>query len=201
MLRRSIITIILTLGLSLTIARYVGWQLITYTPDLPELLNRMNAAVILMPIVFLLLGLILPSSWLIEDTNIVFHSQGSSGPQEIRNAGRILMTLLAGYFGISIIIDYLNLIALTPDVVLSWITHSWPWVPLPFFFIITYINPFIYIFWPLLALLVYYRYLPSLQNHLIGYMDSLDTQTISKMAVIDVDISEYLGEKETTNSD
>jgi len=51
---------------------------------------------------------------------------------------------------------------------------------------------------PLLMLLAYDRYLPSLQKRLRAYMDARGTQQLSTMCLVDVDISDYLGADEAS---
>jgi hypothetical protein len=196
-LRRAFFSLIITLGLSLTIANYFGPLILHYEPLLPLTANVWNAAAVITPIVFLILGFILPSSWLIDDSHILFHSQPATGSQELISASRILLFLLAGYASISVIIDYAGLIANIGIALLSGGFPTLPWVPSWFTVFITLINPIIFIYIPLLALLGYERYLPSLKNNLKMYMDSLGTQQISQMALVDVDISDYLGSEES----
>jgi len=112
------------------------------------------------------------------------------------SAGRILLFLLAGYASISVIIDYAGLISNIGLALLTGGFPTLPWVPSWFTVFITLINPIIFIYIPLFALLGYERYLPSLRSNLKAYMDSLGTQQISQMAVVDVDISNYLGKEE-----
>jgi hypothetical protein len=195
-MRRAFFSLIISLGLSLTIASYFGPFIILYEPSLPLTANVWNATAVITPFVFLILGFILPSSWLIDDTHILFHSQPPTGAQELITASRILMFLLAGYAGISVIIDYAGLVANIGLIYLQAGILIPPWVPSWFFVLITLINPIIFIYIPLLTLLAYQRYLPGLQKNLRNHMDSLGTQQISQMAVVDVDISDYLGSKE-----
>ncbi|MFX0167867.1 MAG: hypothetical protein ACFE89_00805 [Candidatus Hodarchaeota archaeon] len=194
--RRAVFALIITLGLSLTIANYFGPFIIIYEPSLPLTANVWNAAAVITPIVFLVLGLILSPSWLIDDANIIFHSQPPSGAQELMSASRVLLYLLAGYASISVIIDYAGLVANIGLIYLSAGFLAPPWVPSWFFVLITLINPIIFIYIPLLALLGYQQYLPTLQKHLKAHMDARGTQQISEMVVVDVDISDYLGTEE-----
>jgi hypothetical protein len=192
--RRAIFALLLTFGLSLTVATYIGQYFIYWDPALPIAVNAWNIAAVIFPIVFIALSVILPSSWLIDDTKILFHSQPPSGSQELFSAGRVLTYLLAGYAGISVlvfygyIIGYIGILYATAAV-----SPPWPWVPAWFVVLITLLNPFIFIYMPLLMLLAYDRYLPQLQQHLRKYMDSRGTQQLSTMCLVDVDISDYLG--------
>jgi hypothetical protein len=198
--RRAIFALLLTFGLSLTVATYIGRYFFIWDPGLPLAVNAWNTAAVIFPIAFVILSVILPSSWLIDDTKILFHSQPPSGSQELFSAGRVLTYLLAGYAGISVIIyygyivGYIGLIYATGAV-----TPPWPWVPPWFVVLITLLNPFIFIYMPLLMLLAYDRYLPTLQKRLRGYMDSRGTQQLSTMCLVDVDISDYLGADEPTD--
>jgi hypothetical protein len=158
--------------------------------------NEMNQAIILMPLIFPFLALVLPTSWLIEDSDIVFLTYPSTGPQELRSAGRTLTTLLKGFAGIFVIIDYLRLawnIAFNFPV---WQSVASPWVPLWFYFVIAFVNPFVYLFIPILALLVYDAYFPRLRDALVQYMKRIGTMPLTKIAETDVDISEVLGPEE-----
>jgi hypothetical protein len=184
MLRRAVFTLIITLGLSLTIARFVGWRFFTYTPELPEIVNIWNAEAIIAPIVFFALGLILPASWLIQDTNIVFHNQPSSGPQELRSASHILLTLLAGYAGISVIVDYTALIGQIYLIYIEALIYPWWWVPPWFIILITLLNPLINLYMPLIVLLAYYNWRPTLKSSLDVYMQQKDIRQLSQLAII-----------------
>jgi hypothetical protein len=187
-------------GIALSITKFLPTQceVLHYTELFKNypIFNEMNQAIILMPLIFPFLALILPSSWLIEDTNVVFHTSPSSGPQELKNAGLTLTTLLKGFAGIFVILDYIRLAWNIAFAFPIWQSVNPSWVPLWFFFIITFVNPFIYLFMPLLALILYYRYFPSLSDKFIQYMKSKGTVTITKIAQVDVDISEVLGKKE-----
>ncbi|MFX1317660.1 MAG: hypothetical protein ACFE9D_00860 [Promethearchaeota archaeon] len=192
--RRAIFALLLTFGLSLTVATYIGPLFIIWNPSLPLAVNTWNTAAVIFPIAFIALGVILPSSWLIDDTNILFHSQPPSGSQELFSAGRVLTYLLAGYAGISVLIFY-GYIIIDIGIIYATtiVTPPWPWVPPWFVVLITLLNPFIFIYMPLLMLLAYDRYLPSLMKRLKTYMDSRGTQQLSTMCVVDVDITEFLG--------
>ncbi len=197
--RRAIFALLLTFGLSLTVASYFGQAFILWVPELPMVVNAWNIAAVIFPIVFIALGVILPSSWLIDDTKILFHSQPPSGSQELFSAGRVLTYLLAGYAGISILLFYAGIIGYTALLYALGIPpFSWPWVPSWFIVFVTLLNPFIFIYMPLFMLLAYDRYLPKLQKILKTYMDSRGTQELSQMCVVDVDISEFLGADEPT---
>ncbi|MFW9831770.1 MAG: hypothetical protein ACFFD8_08345 [Candidatus Thorarchaeota archaeon] len=191
--RRALFTLLITFGLSLTVATYIGQYFIIWAPELPLTVNAWNTAAVIFPIVFFALGIILPSSWLIDDTKILFHSQPPSGSQELFSAGRVLTYLLAGYAGISVLIYYASIIAHIGFIYLTASVFYWPWVPPWFIVMITLLNPFIFIYMPLLILLAYEKYLPGLQRRLKKYMDSRGTQQLSTMCVVDVDISKYLG--------
>ncbi len=195
--RRAVFALLLTFGLSLTVAAYFGELFIYWVPELPLVVNSWNIAAIIFPVVFVALGVILPSSWLIDDTKILFHSQPPSGSQELFSAGRVLTYLLAGYAGISVIIFYGGIIFYIGLIYATASVTIWPWVPAWFVVLITLLNPFIVIYIPLLMLLAYDRYLPWLQKHLRAYMDSRGTQELQQMCVVDVDISEYLGSEQT----
>ncbi len=195
-LRRAGFALLITLGLSLTAAAYIGPIFYLWVVELPYIVNVWNIAAILVPIVFFALGIILPSSWLIDDTKILFHSQPPSGSQELFSAGRVLTYLLAGYAGISVIINYITLIGWMEFIYITTPVFHWPWVPPWFIVLITLLNPLIFIYMPLLVILAYDRYLPSLRKHLKTYMDSRGTQQLSTMAVVDVDISDFLGRNE-----
>ncbi len=195
--RRAVFALLLTFGLSLTVAAYFGELFIYWVPELPLVVNSWNIAVIIFPIVFVALGVILPSSWLIDDTKILFHSQPPSGSQELFSAGRVLTYLLAGYAGISVIIFYGGIIFYIGLIYATAHATIWPWVPAWFVVLITLLNPFIVIYMPLLMLLAYDRHLPWLQKHLRAYMDSRGTQELQQLCVVDVDISEYLGSKQS----
>jgi hypothetical protein len=196
--RRAVFTLLLTFGLSLTVATYFGEAFIIWVPELPLVVNAWNVAAVIFPLVFVALGVILPSSWLIDDTKILFHSQPPSGSQELFSAGRILTYLLAGYAGISVIIFYGGIIFYIGLIYATASAFSWPWVPAWFIVLITLLNPFIFIYIPLIMLLAYDRYLPQLQRRLRAYMDSRGTQELSQMCVVDVDITEYLGSDQQT---
>jgi len=179
LLRRSFFAVLLMLGLALTITKFLPdeyMRLLCYTEFFDKVgasvYNEMNQAIILMPLIFPFLAFILPSSWLIEDCNIVFHSNPSSGPQELRNAGRTLITLLKGYAGIFVIIDYFRMaINISALAGFSGEGGLWPWVPPWFFYTITFINPLVFLFMPLSALLLYGKVLPSLRMRLTSYME------------------------------
>lgn len=194
--RRAVFALLLTFGVSLTVASYIGQYFVIWNPSLPLAVNAWNTAAVIFPIVFITLGLILPSSWLIDDTKILFHGQPPSGSQELFSAGRVLTYLLAGYAGISVllyygyIVIYIGIIYATAVV-----TPPWPWVPAWFVVLITLLNPFIFIYMPLIMLLAYDRYLPNLKKRLKAYMDSRETQQLSALCVVDVDITDYLGAK------
>jgi hypothetical protein len=194
--RRAVFALLLSFGLSLTFAAYFGQTFILWVPELPLVVNAWNVAAVIFPLVFVLLGVILPSSWLIDDTKILFHSQPPSGSQELFSAGRVLTYLLAGYAGISVIIFYGGIIFYMGLIYATASAFVWPWVPAWFVVLITLLNPFIFIYMPLLMLLAYDRYLPRLQKHLRAYMDARGTQELEQMCVVDVDISSYLGVEE-----
>ncbi len=196
--RRAVFTLLLTFGLSLTVATYFGQAFILWVPELPMVVNVWNTAAVIFPLVFVALGIIMPSSWLIDDTKILFHSQPPSGSQELFSAGRILTYLIAGYAGISVIIFYGGVIFYIGLIYATSSAFSWPWVPAWFIVLITLLNPFIFIYIPLITLLAYDRYLPQLQQRLRAYMDSRGTQELSQMCVVDVDISEFLGTDQPT---
>lgn len=198
--RRALFAIILMFGLALSITKFLPTQvqILHHTEAFKNfpIFNEMNQAIILMPLIFPFLALILPSSWLIEDTNIVFHTSPSSGPQELRNAGLTLTTLLKGFAGIFVILDYIRLAWNIAFAFPVWQSMAPPWVPLWLFFIITFVNPFVYLFMPLLALILYYRFFPALRDKFVQHMKSKGTVEISQVAQVDVDISEVLGTKE-----
>jgi len=179
LLRRAFFAVLLMLGLALTITKFLPDEyrrIICHTEFFEQVgasvYNEMNQAIILMPLIFPFLAFILPSSWLIEDCDIVFHSNPSSGPQELRNAGRILITLLKGYAGIFVLIDYFRM-ALKISALAGFSREGglWPWVPPWFFYVITFANPLVFLFMPLAALLLYDRVLPSLSTRLTSYME------------------------------
>ncbi len=195
--RRAIFALLLSFGLSLNVATYIGQYFIIWDPGLPTAVNAWNTAAVIFPIVFVILSIILPSSWLIDDTKILFHCQPPSGSQELFSAGRVLTYLLAGYAGISVVLFYGLIIGYIGFIyAIGAVTPPWPWVPPWFVVLITLLNPFIFIYMPLLMLLAYDRYLPSLQNRFRRYMDSRGTQQLSTMCLVDVDISDYLGTDE-----
>lgn len=195
--RRAIFALLITFGLSLTVATYIGQYFIIWDPGLPSAVNVWNTAAVIFPIVFFILSIILPSSWLIDDTKILFHSHPPSGSQELFSAGRVLTYLLAGYAGISVVLFYGLIVGYIGFIyAIGAVTPPWPWVPPWFVVLITLLNPFIFIYMPLLMLLAYDRYLPSLQKRLRGYMDARGTQQLSTMCLVDVDISDYLGADE-----
>lgn len=196
--RRAIFALLLSFGLSLTVATYFGQFFIIWNPMLPNVVNSWNVAAVIFPLVFFALGVILPSSWLIDDTKILFHSQPPSGSQELFSAGRVLTYLLAGYAGISVIMFYGGIIFYIGVIYVTASAFAWPWVPVWFIVLITLLNPFIFIYMPLLMLLAYDRYLPGLQKKFRAYMDSRGTQELSQMCVVDVDITEFLGRDEST---
>jgi hypothetical protein len=195
LLRRAIFTLMITMGAALTVAKYFGWAFFNWNPALPDFVNIWNIYAIVMPIAFIILGIIIPASWLIEDSRIVFHSKEGSGGQELLGGGRILIMLLAGYATISVILDYSWLLANITLIYITASTSYWPWVPPWFVILITILNPVIYIYMPLLALIAYYYYLPTLQRRLVAFMDSRGTRHLSQVAVTDIDISDYLGSK------
>lgn len=195
--RRAVFALLLSFGLSLTFATYFGQAFIIWVPELPLVVNAWNVAAVIFPVVFVLLGVILPSSWLIDDTKILFHSQPPSGSQELFSAGRVLTYLLAGYAGISVIIFYGGIVFYIGFIYATASAFVWPWVPAWFVVLITLLNPFIFIYMPLLMLLAYDRYLPRLQKHLQAYMDSRGTQALEQMCVVDIDISDFLGADES----
>ncbi len=196
--RRAIFTLLLSFGLSLTVSTYIGQYFVIWNPMLPMVVNAWNVAAVIFPIVFFALGVILPSSWLIDDTKILFHSQPHSGSQELFSAGRVLTYLLAGYAGISVIMFYGGIIFYIGLIYATASAFSWPWVPAWFIVLITLLNPFIFIYMPLLMLLAYDHYLPGLQMKLRAYMDLRGTQELSQMCIVDVDITEFLGADEPT---
>jgi hypothetical protein len=111
----------------------------------------------------------------------------------------VLTYLLAGYAGISVIIFYSLIVGYIGFIyAIGAVTPPWPWVPPWFVVLITLLNPFIFIYIPLLMLLAYDRYLPGLQKRLREYMDARGTQQLSTMCLVDVDISDYLGADEPT---
>lgn len=195
--RRAIFALLLSFGLSLTVATYIGQYFIIWDPGLPTAVNAWNTAAVIFPLVFVILSIILPSSWLIDDTKILFHSHPPSGSQELFSAGRVLTYLLAGYAGISVVLFYGLIVGYIGFIyAIGAVTPPWPWVPPWFVVLITLLNPFIFIYMPLLMLLAYDRYLPNLKNRLRRYMDSRGTQKLSAMCLVDVDISDYLGTDE-----
>ncbi len=200
LVRRAFFAVILMFGIALSITKFLPTevQILHYTEAFENtpIFNEMNQALILMPLIFPFLALILPSSWLIEDANLVFHTSPSSGPQELKNAGLTLTTLLKGFAGIFVILDYIRLAWNIAIAFPTWLLGAPPWVPLWLFFIITFVNPFVYLFMPLLALIVYYRFFPSLRDKFVRYMKSKGTVEISQVGAVDVDISEVLGSKE-----
>jgi hypothetical protein len=197
--RRAIFTLLITFGLSLTVSTYIGQYFIIWNPTLPFAVNIWNTAAVIFPFVFIALGLILPSSWLIDDTMILFHGQPPSGSQELFSAGRVLTYLLAGYAGISVLVFYGNIIINIGIIYATAVVATpYPWVPPWFVVLITILNPFIFIYMPLIMLLAYDRYLPSLKTRLRAYMDSRGTQQLSAMCVVDVDITDFLGAKTFT---
>jgi hypothetical protein len=200
LLRRSVFAVVLMFGIALSITKFFPAQckILSYVPQFADypIFNEMNQAIILMPLIFPFLALVLPTSWLIEDSDIVFLTYPSTGPQELRSAGRTLTTLLKGFAGIFVIIDYLRLawnIAFNFPV---WQSVASPWVPLWFYFVIAFVNPFVYLFIPILALLVYDAYFPRLRDALVQYMKRIGTMPLTKIAETDVDISEVLGPEE-----
>jgi hypothetical protein len=199
--RRAFFAVILMFGIALSITKFMPEQcaILHFTEAFSDypIFNEMNQALILMPLIFPFLALILPSSWLIEDTNLVFHTAPSSGPQELKNAGLTLTTLLKGFAGIFVILDYIRLAWNIAVYFPVWQAGASPWVPLWFFFIITFVNPFVYLFMPFLALILYYKFFPSLCDKFVRYMKAKGTVEITKVAQVDVDISEVLGIKET----
>ncbi len=199
--RRAIFALLLTFGLSLTVATTIGQYFIIWNPTLPLSINVWNTAAVIFPLVFFALGVILPSSWLIDDTKILFHSQPPSGSQELFSAGRVLTYLLAGYAGISVLIFYGYIIIYIGIIyATAVITPPWPWVPPSFVVLITLLNPFIFIYMPLIMLLAYDHFLPQLKKHLESYMDSRGTQQLSTMCIVDVDISDFLGSDKPSES-
>jgi hypothetical protein len=200
LLRRSLFAVFLMFGIALSITKFFPAQcaILSYIPefDAYPIFNEMNQAIILMPLIFPFLALILPTSWLIEDCDIVFLTYPSTGPQELRGAGRTLTTLLKGFAGIFVIIDYLRLAYNIAVFFPVWQSVAPPWVPLWFYFIIAFVNPFVYLFIPILALLVYDAYFPRLRDALVQYMKHIGTMPITRLAEADVDISEVLGSKE-----
>lgn len=193
LLRRAFFTLMITMGAALTVAKYFGWAFFNWNPSLPDFVNVWNIYAIVMPIAFLILGIIIPAAWLIEDSHVVFHSKEGSGAQEVLGGGRILIMLLAGYATISVILDYSWLLANITFIYIIAAAFYWPWVPAWFVILITILNPVIYIYMPLLVLLAYYYWLPSLQQRLVKFMEERGTQRLTQVAVTDFDISEYLG--------
>ncbi|MFX1540271.1 MAG: hypothetical protein ACFFBX_05815 [Promethearchaeota archaeon] len=199
--RRAIFALLLTFGLSLTVATTFGQYFIIWNPTFPSSINVWNTAAVIFPLVFFALGVILPSSWLIDDSKILFHSQPPSGSQELFSAGRVLTYLLAGYAGISVLIFYGYIIIYIGFIyATAVITPPWPWVPPSFVVLITLLNPFIFIYMPLIMLLAYDYFLPQLKKHLKSYMDSRGTQQLSTMCIVDVDISDFLGSDKPSKS-
>ncbi|MFX1562482.1 MAG: hypothetical protein ACFFDP_04160 [Promethearchaeota archaeon] len=200
--RRAFFAVILMFGLALSITKFMPEQcaILHFTDAFKDypIFNEMNQAIILMPLIFPFLALILPSSWLIEDTNLVFHTFPSSGPQELKNAGRTLITLLKGFAGIFVILDYFRLAWNIAFAFPVWQSVAPQGVPLWLFFIITFVNPFVYLFMPLLALILYYRFFPSLHDKFIKNMKSKGIVEIGQIVKVDVDISNMLGVKETS---
>ena len=203
LLWRSLFAVFLMFGIALSITKFFPDQcaFLSFIPEFKDypIFNEMNQAIILMPLIFPFLALILPTSWLIEDCDIVFLNYPSTGPQELRGAGRTLTTLLKGFVGVFVIIDYLRLAYNIAVFFPVWQSVAPPWVPLWFYFIIAFANPFVYLFIPILALLVYDAYYPRLHDALVQYMKRIGTVAVTRIAETDVDISEVLGSKEKSS--
>ena len=171
LLRRAFFNLLLMMALALTITRFLPTQVAWFLPattDLADIFNEINQAIILMPLFFPLLAFILPATWLIEDSNVVFHTYPSCGPQELRVGGRTLLDYLKGFASIFVLIDYLRLVFNVPELVFTLSTTPstiglWPWVPVWFYLLITFINPFILLYLPLVALLLYHRFFHRIQ--------------------------------------
>ncbi len=170
-LRRAFFNLLLMMALALTITRFLPTQVAWFlpaNPNLADIFNEMNQAILLMPLFFPLLAFILPATWLIEDSNIVFHTYPSCGPQELRVGGRTLLDYLKGFASIFVLIDYLRMVFNVPGLITfstipSTLGGLWPWVPPWFFFLITFINPFILLYLPLVALLLYHQFFHRIQ--------------------------------------
>jgi len=197
LLWRSLFAVFLMFGIALSITKFFPEQcaILNYIPQFSDypIFNEMNQAIILMPLIFPFLSLILPTSWLIEDCDIVFLNYPATGPQELRSAGRTLSTLLQGFVGIFVIVDYLRLAYNIAVFFRVWQSVAPPWVPLWFYFVIAFVNPFVYLFIPILALLVYDARYARLHDALVEYMKRIGTVPLTRVAETDVDISEVLG--------
>ncbi len=178
LLRRAFFNVLLMIGIALTITRFLPTQVAWFLPphpNLADIFNEMNQAIILMPLIFPLLAFILPATWLIEDSNVVFHTYPSCGPQELRLGGRTLLDYLKGFASIFVLIDYLRMVFNVPGLITfstipSTLGGLWPWVPSWFFIIITFINPFILLYLPLVALLLYHRFFHRFQPGFLAAM-------------------------------
>ncbi|MFX1474359.1 MAG: hypothetical protein ACFFCO_02630 [Promethearchaeota archaeon] len=182
LLRRAFFNLLLMMALALTITRFLPTQISWFlpaNPNLADIFNEINQAIILMPLIFPLLAFILPATWLIEDSNVVFHTYPSCGPQELRVGGRTLLDYLKGFASIFVLIDYLRMVFNVPGLITLSTTPStiglWPWVPVWFFFLITFINPFILLYLPLAALLLYHRFFHRIQPGFLAAMQRRGT--------------------------
>ncbi len=193
MLRRAFFNVLLMIGLALTITQFLPTQVAVFLPGNPNLasiFNEMNQAIILMPLIFPFLAFILPATWLIEDSNVVFHTYPSAGPQELRLGGRTFLDYLKGFAGVFVLIDYFRMVVNVPGLVTfttlpSALGGLWPWVPVWFFFVVTFINPFVFLYLPIVALLLYQRFFHRIQP---GFMEAMKRRgTLQLLSVGEVE--------------